>query len=65
MIDDYALLSSFTKKEGGQVTFGDNSKGNILGIGNVRCSSSPLIENVHLLDNLINNCVTKDIIYSV
>ena len=35
--------------EGGTVTFGDDSKGNIIGIGNIKIGSFLLIENVVLL----------------
>ncbi|KAH9649048.1 Integrase catalytic domain-containing protein [Citrus sinensis] len=47
MTGNYAWFSSFTKVENdGDVSFGDNSKGKILGIGNVGKVSSTLIENV-------------------
>ncbi|KAH9670243.1 hypothetical protein KPL70_016903 [Citrus sinensis] len=46
MTGNYGWFSSFTKIEnGGDVSFGDNSKGKILGIGNVGKVSSTLIEN--------------------
>ena len=38
--------------EGGTVTFGDDSKGKIIGIVNIKIGSSPLIENVILFDDL-------------
>ena len=46
MIGDFSLLSSFTKKDGGHVTFGDNSQGKILGFENIGNSLSSSIENV-------------------
>ncbi|KAH9762966.1 hypothetical protein KPL70_001008 [Citrus sinensis] len=53
MTGNYAWFSSFTKIEnGGDVSFGDNSKGKILGIGNVGKISSTLIENVLIRPNL-------------
>ena len=58
MTGDYSLLSNFVKKGGGKVTFGDNSKGNILGYGSVGNSSSPTIENVQLVDNLKHNLLS-------
>ena len=58
MTGDCTLLSSFKRKEGGQVTFGDNSKGNILGYGIVGNISSPSIENVQLVDNLKHNLLS-------
>ena len=58
MTGDFTLLSNFVKKEGGKVTFGDNSKGNILGHGIVGNLSSPSIENVQLVDNLKHNLLS-------
>ena len=49
-------LSSY--HEGGTVTFGDDSKGNIIGIGNSKIDSSPLIENVVLVDALKHNLLS-------
>jgi len=49
--------------EGGTVTFRDDSKGEIIDIGNIKIGSSPLIENVVLVEglkhNLIANFMTK------
>ena len=36
--------------EGGIVAFGDDSKGKIIGLGNIKIGSSPLIENIVLVD---------------
>ncbi|KAH9656139.1 hypothetical protein KPL70_022564 [Citrus sinensis] len=59
MTGNYAWFSSFTKIEnGGDVSFGDNSKGKILGIGNVGKVSSTLIENVCLVENLKHNLIS-------
>ncbi|KAH9679831.1 hypothetical protein KPL71_026290 [Citrus sinensis] len=59
MTEKYAWFSSFTKIEnGGDVSFGDNSKGKILGIGNVGKVSSTLIENVCLVENLKHNLIS-------
>ncbi|KAH9704489.1 hypothetical protein KPL70_011489 [Citrus sinensis] len=59
MTGNYAWFSSFTKIEnGGDVFFGDNSKGKILGIGNVGKVSSTLIENVCLVENLKHNLIS-------
>ena len=53
MTRNYSWFSSFTKIEnGGNVSFGDNSKGKIIGIENVSNVSSTLIENVCLVENL-------------
>jgi hypothetical protein len=35
MTRDDSLFSSITKINGGNVTFGDNSKGKIIGFGNI------------------------------
>ncbi|KAH9651466.1 Integrase catalytic domain-containing protein [Citrus sinensis] len=59
MTGNYAWFSSFTKIEnGGDVSFGDNSKGKILGIGIVGKVSSTLIENVCLVENLKHNLIS-------
>jgi len=41
---DDSLFSSITKINSGKVTFKDNSKGNIIGVGNIGGKSSPSIE---------------------
>ena len=46
------------KFNGGDVLFGDNSKGKIIGIGNVGNISSTLIENVCLVENLKHNLLS-------
>jgi len=43
-INNFASLSRY--REGVTVAFRDNSKGKIIGIGNVKIGSSSLIENV-------------------
>ena len=48
-INNFATLS---KCEGGTVTFRDDSKGTIIGIGNIKIGASSLIENVVLIDGL-------------
>ena len=59
MIGNYTWFPSFTKiKNGGDISFGDNSKGKILGIGNVSKISSTLIENVCLVENLKHNLIS-------
>src|ERR1700722_13918923 len=52
-VNYFQTLSSIC--DGGTVTFGDNSKGRIIGIGNVQFGNSPLIENVSLVDGLKHN----------
>ena len=55
-INNFATLSRY--HEGGTVTFGDDSKGKIIGIGNIKISSSPLIENVILVEGLKHNLLS-------
>ena len=40
------------------VTFGDDLKGKIIGIGNIKVGSSPLIEDVVLANGLIHNLLS-------
>ncbi|KAH9716801.1 hypothetical protein KPL71_021583 [Citrus sinensis] len=62
MTGNYAWFSSFTKIEnGGDVSFGDNSKGKILGIGNVGKVFSTLIENILFVGNRCGNVYIIDI----
>jgi len=56
VITNFATLSRY--HEGGTITFGDDSKGNIIGIGNIKIGSSPLIENVVLIDGLKHNLLS-------
>ena len=44
--------------EGGTVTLGDDSKGKIVCIGNIKLGLSPLIENVILVDGLKHNLLS-------
>ena len=52
------MFLSISSKDGGYVTFGDNSKGKIISMGNVGKEPSPIIENALLVDgwkhNLLN-----------
>ena len=57
MTGDKSKLSSFTPKDGGFVTFDDNSKGKIIGVGNINNYSS-CIENVLLVDGLKHNLIS-------
>ncbi|XP_056690133.1 uncharacterized protein [Spinacia oleracea] len=52
MIGDRNRFLSLTTYEGGTVTFGDNKKGNIIGIGKVGKSKSHSIDNVFLVEGL-------------
>ena len=55
-INNFATLSRYD--EGGTVTFEDDSKGKITGIGNIKIGTSPLIENVVLVDGLKHNLLS-------
>ena len=55
-INNFAILSRY--HEGGTVTFGDDAKGKIIGIGNVKLGTSPIIENVVLVDGLKHNLLS-------
>ena len=55
-INNLATLSRYL--EGGTVTFGDDSNGNIIGIDNIKIGSSLLIENVILIDGLKHNLLS-------
>ena len=56
MTCNYSWFSSFTKiKNGGEVSFGDNSQGKLIGISNVGKESFTFIENVCLVENQKHN----------
>ena len=56
MTGNYSWFSSFTKIENREdVFFRDNSKGKIIGIGNVGKDSSTFVKNVCLVENLKHN----------
>jgi len=44
--------------EGGTIIFGEDSKGRIIGFGNIKISKSPLIENIALVDGLKYNLLS-------
>ena len=52
------LLHSLEMKKGGKVTFGDNTKGKIVGIGRVGKKDSTFIENVLLVEGLKHNLLS-------
>jgi len=55
MTGDDSLFSGITKINGGKVTFRDNSKGKIIGVGNIGSKSSLSIKKVFLVNNLKHN----------
>ena len=58
MTDDFSKFSNFTKKDGGLVTFANNTIRKIISIGNVGDSSPPIIENILLVNNLKYNLLS-------
>ena len=52
------MLNDIIYKDGGLVNFGDNSKGYVIGIGNVGNSKTPTISNVLLVKNLKHNLLS-------
>ena len=52
------LLNNLKYEDGGMVNFGDNSKGYIIGIGNVSSSETPTISNVLLVRNSKHNLLS-------
>ena len=58
MTGDKNLFTEIKAKSRGEVTFGDNSKGHIEGIGSIGNKSSTLIENVLLVGGLKHNLLS-------
>jgi hypothetical protein len=58
MTGDKTKFSSFTPKDGGYVTYGDNNKGKILGTGKVGKTSSTSIDNVLYVEGLKHNLLS-------
>ena len=58
MTVDRKLFSKLEKKNGGSVTFGDNAKGKVIGIGTIGNHSSTCIQNVFLIDGLKHNILS-------
>ena len=58
MTGDHNLLSTLKSKDKGTVTFRDNAKEKIIGIGNVGNPENPSIENVLLVDGLKHNLIS-------
>ena len=52
------MFASLNPKDGGFMTFGDNSKGKIIGIGNVGKEPSPIIENILIVDWFKHNLLS-------
>jgi len=69
MTGDIRQFSTLTQRKGGYVTFGDNSKGNIIGIGKIGDQNSLSLSNVLLVEGLHYNLLSisqlSDIGYQV
>mgnify|MGYP003703321643 FL=1 len=58
MTGDKSFFNKLSSKDGGFVTFGDNKKEKIIGIGSIGISPNPSIENVLLVDGLKHNLLS-------
>ena len=58
MTGDKTKFTTLAPKDGGFVTFGDNSKGKIIGIGSISKPSNVVIDNVLLVDGLKHNLLS-------
>ena len=52
MTGDASKFTHISPKTSGHVTYGDNNKDRVLGVGKIRTNSSTSIENVLLVDGL-------------
>ena len=58
MAGDKDQFFTLEMKDGGTVTFGDNGKGKIIGIGKIKITPFTFIENVLLVDKLKHNLLS-------
>ena len=58
MTDDESQFITLDAKNERMVTFGDNDKGKIIGIGNIGITPSKYIENILLVDGLKHNLLS-------
>ena len=58
MTGDKQLFKSVTKLDGGTITIGDKSKGNVIGVGKVPLSSTCDVDEVYLVDELGYNLLS-------
>ena len=58
MTGDVKQFTSLEAMNGGSVTFGDNGKGKIIGIGKVHITPSSCISNVLLVEGLKHNLLS-------
>lgn len=58
MTGDKSVFTSFKEMNGGNVTFGDDNKCRIEGIGTIGNGSTSFIENVHYVNGLKHNLIS-------
>ena len=58
MMGDALEFTHISPKKSGHVTYGDNNKGRILGVGKIGTNSSSSIENVLLVEGLKHNLLS-------
>ena len=58
MIGDKEAFVTLRMKEGGTVTFGDDSKGHIMGISKIQITSQTCLENVLYVLGLKHNLIS-------
>ena len=58
MTGDKGKFTLLTLKKGGRVIFGDNSKGNIIGVGTICMAQNLFIKHVLLVDGLKHNLLS-------
>ena len=58
MTGDESQFITLDAKNGGMVTFGDNGKGKIIGIGNIGIAPFKYIKNILLVDGLKYNLLS-------
>ncbi|XP_019237057.1 PREDICTED: uncharacterized protein LOC109217278 [Nicotiana attenuata] len=63
MTGDKQLFKTVTRLDGGIVTFGDKSKGNVIGVGKVPLSPTCDVDEVYLVDELGYNLLSISQLY--
>ena len=58
MTGNKAMFATLQPKDGGYVTFSDNSKAKIIGIGSIGKNPFPIIENVLFVEGLKHNLLS-------
>ena len=58
MTGNKAMFAAFPPKDGGCVTFGDNNKGKIIGVGSIGKNPSLIIENILFVEGLKHNLLS-------